>query len=58
MNALQLRIHEAILQTKAAAEEIERKSSKLDPVWTELATAFGCLGRARRLLLERPEVEQ
>lgn len=44
------KIREAMLLAKAAAEQFE----KLDPARTEIEVAFACLGRARRLLLERP----
>lgn len=55
MKALEVKIKDAMLTTKDVVEELLRESSKLDPAYDELATAFACLGRARRILRERPE---
>jgi hypothetical protein len=55
MKAVEQKIREALLLTKTAAEDLAKESSQLDPAWAELGTALACLGRARRLLRERPE---
>lgn len=44
------KINAAMLSAKSAAEQLE----PLDPVRAELEVAFACLGRARRMLRERP----
>jgi hypothetical protein len=45
---------DALEKLKALCDQFER----LDPVHAELATAYACTGRARRLLLARDEPEQ
>jgi hypothetical protein len=46
---VQEKLNQSLLLTKALTEKFER----LDPVHDELATAFACIGRAKRMLAER-----
>lgn len=46
------KLHQAMLLTKALTTDLMHS----DPVYVELATAFACICRARKLALERTQV--
>jgi hypothetical protein len=51
MKATQEKLTQALLLLKSAADDIEKSNSKLGLAYDEVAIAFACAGRAKRLLL-------